>query len=41
MLNESVFLAEVTPYSETPITAIFDLKGISVAMIPIRENCKW
>lgn len=35
------FLAQVTPYSESPITAIFDTEGLSNALIPLKKTCGW
>ena len=35
------FVAQVTPYSESPVTAIFDIKGLSNAITPLREACNW
>jgi len=35
------FIAQVTPYSASPVTAIFDIKGLSNAMKPLREVCNW
>ncbi|MBL4761258.1 MAG: hypothetical protein JKY93_00995 [Gammaproteobacteria bacterium] len=34
-------LAQVTPYSESPITAIFDTTGLSEALIPLKKTCNW
>lgn len=35
------FVAQVTPYNESPVTAIFDVKGLSNAITPLRETCNW
>lgn len=35
------FVAQVTPYGESPVTAIFDIKGLSNAIKPLREVCNW
>ena len=35
------FVAQVTPYIGNPITAIFDTRGMSNAIKPIRETCGW
>lgn len=35
------FVAQVTPYMESPITAIFDLNGIDKVVKSIREICEW
>ena len=35
------FVAQVTPYHESPITAVFDVRGLEFAMKPMREACGW
>jgi type VI secretion system protein VasI len=35
------FVAQVTPDDESPITAIFDVKGLEFAVKPLREACGW
>jgi len=32
---------QVTPYNESPITAVFDLAGLPNAIKPLREDCGW
>ncbi len=32
-------VAQITPYNDNPITAIFDIKGLSSALIPLRKAC--
>lgn len=34
-------VAQVTPYNESPVTAIFDLKGLTGAIAPLRKTCNW
>lgn len=41
MLGQNKFVAQATPYSENPITAIFDIAGIGSATQDIRDICKW
>ena len=41
MLNADRLVAQVTPYRESPITAIFPLTGLSDAIKPLRETCGW
>lgn len=41
MLGQSKFVAQVTPYNESPVTAIFDISGIDNAVKPLRETCGW
>ena len=35
------FVAQVTPYNASPITAVFDTSGIKSALKPINEVCGW
>lgn len=35
------FIAQVTPYNESPVTAIFDTTGMAAALEPLMEVCKW
>ncbi len=35
------FVAQVTPYMESPITAVFELNGIDKVVKSIREICEW
>lgn len=35
------FVAQVTPYNENPITAVFDIRGLDNAIKPLRETCRW
>lgn len=35
------FIVNVTPYSENPVTAIFDVSGAESAFTDIRKGCKW
>lgn len=37
----SSFVVNLTPYSESPITAIFDVTGANDAFKDIRRDCKW
>lgn len=32
-------VAQITPYNEKPLTAIFDTAGLSNALLPLRETC--
>jgi type VI secretion system protein VasI len=34
------FVAQVTPYSESPVTAVFDVRGLSKAIEPLASTCK-
>jgi type VI secretion system protein VasI len=35
------FVAQVAPYNESPITAVFDLAGLDTAAKPLRKACEW
>lgn len=41
MMQHEAFVAQVTPYNESPVTATFDLRGLTNAITPLRETCKW
>lgn len=34
-------IAQTTPYSENPVTAIFDTRGFDNAVVPLAETCGW
>jgi len=41
IVNSTAFIANVTPYGESPVTAIFDTRGADVALADIRKACNW
>ena len=41
MAGTSKFIAQATPYNESPITAIFDTTGMAEAIGPLAEVCGW
>jgi type VI secretion system protein VasI len=41
MLTSSKLVAQVTPYNESPVTAIFNTAGLENAIKPLRETCNW
>lgn len=41
MFAETHFVAQTTPYSDSPRTAIFDISGAETAMANVRAACKW
>lgn len=41
MTTAERFLAQVTPYNESPVTAIFLTAGLTNALKPLRETCGW
>ena len=41
MMEADTLVAQVTPYNESPTTAVFDTEGLDVAIKPLRETCGW
>jgi len=41
LLQADRLVAQVTPYDESPVTAVFDLAGLSNAIKPLQETCGW
>ncbi len=41
MMKADKLVAQVTPYNESPITAVFDTAGLDNAIKPLRETCHW
>ncbi|MCX2499494.1 type VI secretion system-associated protein TagO [Plesiomonas shigelloides] len=41
MLKSQKLIAQVTPYNESPVTAIFNTTGLENAIKPLRETCGW
>lgn len=41
MLTSQKLVAQVTPYNENPVTAVFSTGGLENAIKPLRETCKW
>ena len=41
LMNTDTFAARATPYNESPVTAVWDLAGLSEAVTPLREACGW
>lgn len=41
LLAAKRLVLQVTPYDESPITAVFDLTGVQEAVAPLRTNCGW
>jgi len=41
MASADKFVAQITPYNESPVTAIFDITGMENALKPLRETCEW
>lgn len=41
MIGKDVMLTRFTPYSESPVTARFQISGLGEAIKPLRESCGW
>lgn len=41
ILDSNKFIAQITPYNESPRTAIFDTTGLENAIHPLKETCGW
>lgn len=41
MENSNKFIAQVTPYNDSPNTATFNTTGLSDALKPLRSECNW
>jgi len=41
LLQSNKLVAQVTPYNESPVTAIFNTAGLKNAIKPLRETCAW
>ncbi len=41
ILSSDKLVTQVTPYNESPVTAIFNTSGLKNAVKPLRETCSW
>ncbi|MDE1492738.1 type VI secretion system-associated protein TagO [Xenorhabdus bovienii] len=41
MSNSQKLYAQIIPYGESPVATTFNLKGLSEAVKPLRQACKW
>lgn len=41
MLKADRMVLQITPYGESPITAIFDTSGLDIALKDLAETCSW
>lgn len=41
LMEHDKYVAQVTPYNESPTTAVFDISGLSQAVKPLRQTCGW
>jgi type VI secretion system protein VasI len=41
LISAKQLVAQVTPYGESPVTAVFNLAGLSNAIKPLQETCGW
>lgn len=39
--NGNQLFAQITPYSESPVSTTFNLKGLSEVIKPLQESCNW
>lgn len=41
MIGKEKLITRFTPFSESPVTARFDITGLDEAIAPLRESCGW
>lgn len=41
MLGKSTMITRMTPFSESPFTATFNISGLNRAIEPLRKACNW
>jgi len=41
LLTADKLVTQITPYNESPVTSVFSTAGLSNAIKPIRDTCKW
>ena len=41
LYEAQTYVAQVTPYNESPVTALFDLSGVKSVVTAIRKECNW
>lgn len=41
LLGKSDLTVRMTPYSDDPVSAVFDLRGLEEAINPARKACGW
>ena len=41
LMTSTQLVAQITPYNESPTTAIFKINGLSEAVEPLRQECGW
>ncbi len=41
MVQANRFIAQVTPYNESPVTGIFNTAGLRNALVPLMQACNW
>ena len=41
MLTSNKLVAQITPYNESPVTAVFNTSGLENAVKSLRETCSW
>lgn len=41
MLDQDKLVLQVTPYNESPITAVFDIRGLRAVLPKLADTCNW
>lgn len=41
MMGKTEMVVRMTPYSESPFTATFQIAGLEKAIEPLRKECGW
>ncbi len=41
LANSSKMYTKITPYNESPVSATFNLNGLSNALKPLQAACNW
>ena len=41
MMQRSTLFFQFVPFHSSPVMTTFDLRGLSEAIKPLRENCRW
>ncbi|NRP12291.1 hypothetical protein XMM379_001354 [Aliiroseovarius sp. xm-m-379] len=41
MVKSDSFVAQTTPYNESPVTAVFNISGLEAALSPVMKTCGW
>ena len=41
IMNADRYVAQITPYNSSPVTAVFDVSGLTEVIKPLRDTCSW